>query len=496
MILRRLSQIFFGGFFIYVLWSTTYPLTGSVDPESLFKINPLLMAMTSISERVLLPGLLSAGALILATFILGRFFCGWVCPLGGAMDLARFVSRRKISKNNPRNAARIKYVILAGIFILAVFGIQAAWPFDPIVIAARFVSLNLIPSITFLIEKLFVFLVRDLNLHGAVYDFYRALKDTVLGVKVFYFPNSGFVFLAFAAIAGASVLMTRAWCRFLCPLGALLALVSKFSLLERYVKKCVNCGKCVSACRMGAIKDGNEYVKEECVLCMDCVYDCPVHSTEFSFKRPSKYPAPGASEKGGITRRQFLYLLGGSAVLAAAGRIIRTGSSLVIRPPAAQREDKFVNTCVRCGNCMKVCITNGLQPSLTEAGAAGIWTPKLVPEIGYCEYNCTLCGNVCPTGAIPALSLEKKHQVRLGLAKVIKERCIAWANNEQCIVCEEHCPVPEKAIKVIEEFHDGKKVLKPYVDPNLCVGCGICQNKCPVRPLRAIVVDPSGADRT
>jgi len=139
---------------------------------------------------------------------------------------------------------------------------------------------------------------------------------------------------------------------------------------------------------------------------------------------------------------------------------------------------------------MKVCLTNGLQPVTLESGLEGLWTPQLVPEIGYCEYNCHLCGDVCPTQAIKKLSLEDKQKAKLGIAEIDKTMCIAWAENKECIVCEEHCPVPEKAIKSTEQIVDGKKIFKPRVDEQLCVGCGICQNKCPTKPLRAIRVNP------
>jgi Pyruvate/2-oxoacid:ferredoxin oxidoreductase delta subunit len=139
---------------------------------------------------------------------------------------------------------------------------------------------------------------------------------------------------------------------------------------------------------------------------------------------------------------------------------------------------------------MKVCPTNGLQPVTMESGLAGIWTPQLVPEIGYCEYNCNLCGTVCPTGAIRHLPIEKKKKMRLGLARVQRNICIAWAEKKQCIVCEEHCPVPNKAIALEKEIVNGKTIYKPEVEDERCIGCGICQNKCPVRPFRAIRVYP------
>ena len=137
---------------------------------------------------------------------------------------------------------------------------------------------------------------------------------------------------------------------------------------------------------------------------------------------------------------------------------------------------------------MKVCPTNALQPVILQAGANGVWTPHVIPEIGYCEYSCTLCGSVCPTGAIKKLTAEEKKKTVIGVAEVNKGLCIAWAKNLECLVCEEHCPVSQKAVKVIETIVEGIPVKRPYVDVDLCVGCGICQNKCPVRPERAIRV--------
>lgn len=168
----------------------------------------------------------------------------------------------------------------------------------------------------------------------------------------------------------------------------------------------------------------------------------------------------------------------------------------IIRPPAALKEEKFLTRCIRCGNCMKVCITNGLQPVLMEGGLSSMWTPKLVPEVGYCEYNCTLCGDVCPTGAIPHLSLDQKQKTKLGLAFIDTGLCLPWSKNTECIVCEEHCPVSQKAIKLEKVTVNGKALSRPYIDWQLCVGCGICQNKCPVRPKRAITVSGAEAVRT
>ena len=129
-----------------------------------------------------------------------------------------------------------------------------------------------------------------------------------------------------------------------------------------------------------------------------------------------------------------------------------------------------------------------------------MWTPRLIPKVGYCEYNCTLCGQVCPTGAIQPLTVEAKHQVRLGLAMFNKNRCLPYAYDRNCIICEEHCPVPDKAIYFIEEEvtrRDGSKVTlkRPHVDPDKCVGCGICEWSCVFRDEAAIRVTSANETR-
>jgi ferredoxin len=173
--------------------------------------------------------------------------------------------------------------------------------------------------------------------------------------------------------------------------------------------------------------------------------------------------------------------------VAAVGQEPRIG---VLRPPGARPEAEFVDRCIRCGNCMKVCLTNGLQPVLFEAGARGMWTPRLVPAIGNCAYNCNQCGLVCPVSAIEPLPLERKQEFRIGEARVNREICLPWAKGRQCLVCEEHCPVPDKAIK--RERIPGRRdgLCGPRVEDRLCIGCGLCENKCPLRPRRAIEVRP------
>ena len=496
-VIRRASQTFFLLLFTYILWSTTYPLKGILPPETFFKINPLVMLITSLSERTALGGgILYAVIMLIAACIAGRFFCGWICPLGTSIDIAHLIRKTPRTSDAVNAAVRLpKFFILAIIALCAIAGVQVAWVLDPMAIMARFISLNFIPGAILLVNALFVALIKATNFYGPLYDFYRSLTSGSLGIRVYFFAHSFSILLFFLAIVGSSLILARLWCRAVCPLGGMYAVCAPLSKLRRRVCACSGCGICNARCRMGAIREDLSYRRGECILCLDCVYDCPEHATHFAWgsrAAPAAGTAGADNDAGGISRAQFMSLVLASLLAAGFGSLkkIMPAPRRVIRPPASLPEDEFLNRCVRCGNCMKVCITNGLQPALLQTGIGGLWTPHLVPEIGYCEYDCTLCGNTCPTGAIRRLSVREKRSTVLGTAVIDRALCIPWKQEKDCIVCEEHCPVPEKAIKLFKDELSGSPVLKPYVDTRLCVGCGICQNKCPLRPARAVRVTP------
>jgi formate hydrogenlyase subunit 6/NADH:ubiquinone oxidoreductase subunit I len=142
---------------------------------------------------------------------------------------------------------------------------------------------------------------------------------------------------------------------------------------------------------------------------------------------------------------------------------------------------------------MKVCPTTALQPSLMEAGLEGLWTPHMVPRLGYCDYGCNACGQICPSGAIPLLELAEKREAKIGTAVIDHNLCLPWAHGIMCIVCEEMCPKPDKAIhleeaEVVNAQGETVIVQRPYVLEDVCIGCGICENRCPVVGEAAITV--------
>lgn len=206
-----------------------------------------------------------------------------------------------------------------------------------------------------------------------------------------------------------------------------------------------------------------------------------------------------------LGRRQVLTAgalgLGGSLLLRTHPLAdAKANNPGLVRPPGAAAENDFLEKCIRCGECMKVCPTNAIQPAMLEAGLEGLWSPVLKTEKAYCEYKCTMCTQVCPTGAIRLLPLAEKQTVKIGLAHVDRSRCLPWAYDKLCQVCEQHCPLPEKAIFLMEATvttakGTKKTVKQPHVNAELCIGCGLCQNKCPVPDQAAIRVTSAGESR-
>jgi ferredoxin len=320
------------------------------------------------------------------------------------------------------------------------------------------------------------------------------------------FLGGGVILLVFVAMVLANGYRRRFWCRYLCPLGALLGVFSVRPLLRRVANQesCNQCDLCAMSCHGAAGKSpGDQWKPAECFGCLNCTDSCHRGSLRFQWVWP--WRRQPAVEGIDVSKRA---LLGAAVGGLVALPLMRTNPQsrgklyhpLLIRPPGSREESEFLARCTSCGLCMKICPTGGLQPSLFEAGLEGLWTPRLVPQIGYCDYTCTLCGQVCPTEAIQRLTEEEKHKQRIGLASFDVTRCIPYAYGRDCMVCEEHCPIPDKAIYSLEvEIRDRngqpKTIKQPHVDPEKCTGCGVCENVCPFKDRPGIRVSSANESR-
>ena len=249
--------------------------------------------------------------------------------------------------------------------------------------------------------------------------------------------------------------------------------------------------------------------KSECFVCLNCIEDCPHDALQFRFlpRKASEVTCPP------VGRRQML-LAGAFGLLffpmaRLSGGVRKNFSRAVIRPPGSVAEDEFLRRCIKCDQCIRVCPTNVLQPALFEAGVEGLWTPIMISKMGWCELNCTLCSQVCPTGAIREISIaeklgvgpfESKGPIKTGTAFYNQGRCLPWAMDTDCVVCEEVCPVSPKAIftrnvDVTTRWGGTLQLKRPFIDPEKCIGCGICEHECPVKDDPAVYVTAIGETR-
>ncbi|SNB46825.1 4Fe-4S binding protein [Geobacter sp. DSM 9736] len=491
----RVSQLLFLVLFIVLFLMTEYRGSDRISAaaNSFFRANPLTAVTTMLATKsyleLLLPGLL----VFFAAFLLGRFFCGWICPLGTILDLIT----KKIRK---RGALRFlqgqtKYWLLLPLLAASLFNLNLAGLLDPIAILLR--------ALTFFFHPILGESVREgwRGIYGVVGEHrdlvapgYNIIKSYVLPFRETLYPLSFASALLFGFVLFLERYETRAWCRRLCPLGTLLGIPARFSpLLRTPPKLCSDCRECATLCPTSF--DRELLQKEECILCMECEAKCPSSRARFRFRW-------GAPDQGPLMERRVL--IGGLLSGFFLARLFRfrepTAQARMLRPPGVRDEEEFLKKCVRCGECMKVCLRSALYPGMFQAGIEGLYTPVLIPRLGYCEYNCTLCGQVCPTGAIPDLPPGQKRREVIGKAVLDKNHCIPFAHRIDCIVCEEHCPIPQKAIRsevvTLTDFSGKTVTVKmPYVVEEICNGCGICENVCPLEGKSAIEVF-SVKDRT
>lgn len=501
--LRRVVQIVFLVLFLALLLATR-PIPGQLPPWWLklyFYFDPLILVLTAIAARaIVLLGLLAV-VTVLLTAVLGRVFCGWICPLGTVHAIAGWVLD-KVQKPARRRDTfspwqKTKYYILAAALAMALIGGHWVTIFDPLVLLYRTTTTALVPAAQWGIEtganaiykahpKVGSFALTEITEPA-----YRFLRDHVFVIPKQAFLGTGVVLAFFVAIVAANAIKRRFWCRYLCPLGALLGVIAKRPLLRRAVsEECNECGLCTMACHgASAAGFGSGWKPSECFVCLNCSTTCSRKACSFVFQ-PIPWKKEPAVQPVGLTRRGVFWAVLGGLTGVAFLRASPQGRGSVyhprlIRPPGSRPEPEFLARCTACGMCMKVCPTGGLQPAIGEAGLEGLFTPRLVPVIGYCDYTCTACGHVCPTEAIRPLTEEEKHQIKIGLAAFDVTRCIPYVYGRNCVVCEEHCPIPEKAIYCVPtevELRDGKKrVLQlPRVDPDKCIGCGVCEYVCPL----------------
>ncbi len=502
-----------------------------------------------------------AACLLALTLLFGRVYCSFICPLGILQDVVIRLRRgcdKLRGKKRSGAALRfaqplpwLRYTIL-GIVVLSFFlcgTALVAW-LDPYSIAARFMAAVVNP----LAAGAQNLLEGEVETQPA-WGRYGWLLLVVAGVIL--------VPLALAWWRG------RLYCNTVCPVGALLALLSRAPLFRLRMDPagCVRCANCVRACKAQCIDLKNYRVDStRCINCYDCVSACE-HGLRpkwtLPFRRRAPQNAPAAPEKtagapSSSSRRAFLGLLAcGASALAASGcRPAGSGGSgkpgelgenqgSAVSPPGSGSVPRFLDTCTACGLCITACPTRVLQPASWQYGLRGVMKPQLDFTVGFCNFDCNICGRVCPEGAIMPLDLAEKQRTQIALAEFHRERCIVQQHYTECGACTEHCPTkalateegqfpscnpqlclacnacvetcPQKAISLVGDESQGmhaqidrtkcvacgkcarvcpsgamtlQRLLIPVLTPELCIGCGACTYACPVRPKRAMELTP------
>jgi polyferredoxin len=479
--LRITSQILFFSLFVVTFFFINRS-EASLHPCSawLLKLNPLVGLITSIASRTIVTVVIvSSIVTALATIFFGRIFCGFACPLGALIDFSdRFLfgKLRSAKRRPPLYLQKLKYVFLITLLTLSVFGILFPLFMDPILLITRFFTLLLHPAGLTAAE-------------GTM----RWLGENAPKFSTVHFVGGGLTFVLFAVVIGGGFWDRRFWCQYICPSGAFFGLLSRFTMLRRSSNEecCCNCGGCAKrTCPVRAIdeKTPAKTSVAECILCGKCFED----------KRLCSIPYFGLAALATTTgpdlqrRHAVIGIASGlvslSVLKADARRDNRRGA--VVRPPTACDEELFLQLCLTCGQCMKVCPNNALQPCTFTDGFFRINTPKLLPAVGYCDPKCTACGSVCPTGALLPVTRADKPFTKTGTAIIDRGICTVWKGTSSCITCSRVCPY--NAISLTDITINGEMLTVPVVDETCCTGCGKCEALCPVRPLAAITVVPEG----
>lgn len=464
----------------------------SLIPEKYINWLLYLQFTPSVLKYIDLRTIAAGGFLIviLLTLLTGRTYCSFLCPLGIGQDLNSRIGgkiKRKFRRFGYKKPFTIiRYTLLVLTFAVAlIFGLYLVTLLDPYSIFGRFTTYFLKPVVLLLNNLLAGILGR--------FDNYSLHHVPVRGFALITY----FIPVSFLLLTGIlSFVKGRLYCNMICPVGTLLGLVSKVSILRvRFnEEKCTRCGRCAVACKSSCIDFLNHNIDvSRCVDCFNCLKSCPDKALSYGIiGLRSKVPATDDS------RRKFV--AGSIALLLSLPAIVKgqqkatpvpkKASTIAekktspVCPPGAGSIEHLNSNCTACSLCITACPNKVLQPALKQYGIAGLMQPVMDYHKSFCTYNCTVCTDVCPTNALKPLALEAKKLTQIGKANFIKDNCIVKTEKTACGACSESCPT--KAVYMVP--YEGNLVI-PETNQEICIGCGHCEFACPVTPFKAIFVD-------
>ena len=467
--------------------------TGSL-PESIVRLPEwqLIPAILGVETGILV-------VLFLLTFFFGRIYCSVICPAGILQDIFNRISCIGKKKKNGKMRFRyhkpanwLRYTILGATAVLTIFGFtELCMLLDPYSNFGR-ISANIFHPIVIWGNNILVGILSAMDNYTLYYLSYSVTTAALISAII--------ILVIFAVMV---YFRGRLFCNTLCPVGALLSIVSRFSIFRISIdgSKCNSCKSCERTCKAEAIDAEKMKVDvSRCVTCFNCTSVCNKNSIKYRFApfalSKRKTIALTDTPKADISkdtvsesRRSFIAtgatLAGSVPLLALAQNNSNSGGSkkLPITPPGSVSIERFKDLCIGCHLCVVKCPLFLLKPAGLQYGFDYMLKPYMSYETKYCDYTCVICSQVCPTDAIKPISVEKKKVIQIGIAEFNIDLCVVKTEGTDCGACSEHCP--SLAVHMIP--HTGTLTI-PKVEPELCIGCGGCESICPVRPVRAIIV--------
>jgi len=413
--------LIYGRFLIalIVLVLCTLAFWGNFYPLKIFDIQFTAALQSGVVSGFGLSVIL-LGLVIVLTLLFGRIYCSTLCPLGLYQELLTilfkpFYKKRKFSVQKHYSGTYFLAAILFGSLSVGTVGLLRM--IDPYSIAG-----NAMSGVWF-----------GLGFAGAV------------AILVFF--------------------KKRFFCTNICPVGAILGFISRFSLFKIHIDtdKCKMCSLCARSCPCSSIDFKNHTVNNEtCVKCFKCLAHCNHGALYYGLPQAQKI-------EFNVSRRQFITAAAVLVTFHISQRIsilthLFPFRKKAILPAGSNNVEDFANRCLNCNLCVQNCPMKIIKPATAE-------TPFVHLDYGdtYCDFNCHKCSEVCPSGAIKRISLKEKQRTKIATAIVDENICV------KCGLCAHSCP-RKIIIKENDEF--------PIIRFDECIGCGACANICPVKAIR------------
>ena len=452
-----------------------------------------------------LPAVLALNAVVIVllvalTLVFGRIYCSVICPLGVFQDVVAWLHNKR-KKNRYTFSPAIswlRYVMLAILIVAFVAGIGSIVALLAPYSSYGRIATNLFQPIWMLGNNVLAALAERID----SYAFY-GVEVWMRSLPTFLVASATFILVVILAWRNG-----RTYCNTICPVGTVLSFLARFSWFKvRFdADKCRSCSLCTKNCKAACIDFKSHSVDySRCVVCGDCLDQCKFGALTYAPGRLTsghEATTPSANETGSTTpdptRRSFLLAsaLATTAALAQDKKKVDGGLAVIeekvapkrhtpITPPGSLSAQNMASHCTGCQLCVAECPNQVLRPSTDWQH---LMQPTMSYERGYCRPECTRCSEVCPAGAIKPIDKADKASTRIGHAVWIKKNCLPLTDGVECGNCARHCPAG--AIEMVpSDPNDEKSIKIPAVDEAYCIGCGACENLCPVRPFPAIYVE-------